>query len=423
MSRVPVHFGLGFLLLALVIGCSKSGSDGKADLPPPIVTVAAPVEQTVTRYELATGRAEPLEQVEIRARVSGYLMAVKFEPGTEVAKDKPLFEIDPEPFKADLARAKANYATAEADLASTEADLIRAKSREATTKISYDREETALKKGVGAEATRDVAKGAFDEAVAVVKATAAKVKQGNAKIEEAKANIRNTELNLGYCTIVSPISGKIGDRLVTAGNLVTGGVGSTTLLTTVVADEKMDVAFDVDENTLQRIQMAVREGKIKAPAAGEIPAEAGVAVHGTSYPLKGLINFSDNRVDAKTGTIRMKARFDNPKPEKGQRLLAAGMYARIRVPIGEPLKAMLVPDSAFGSDQGIRHLYIVGPENKAIRMDAVTGAQEGDLRVVESVVIPGEGKPRPLTPDDKIIVSGIQRVRPGMVVDPKPAKK
>lgn len=424
MPRVAVHLGLGVGLLALVVGCGKSGDAGKAELPPPIVTVAPPTDRMVTKYELATGRIEPLERVEIRARVSGYLTAVKFQPGSEVKKDVDvLFEIDPEPYKADLARAVANLATAEADLASTEADLIRARSRESTTKISYDREEAAFKKGVVAEAARDIAKGAYDEAVAVVKATVAKVKQGNAKIEEAKANVTNATLNLGYCTIKAPISGQIGDRLVTEGNLITGGIANATILTTVVTEEKMDVAFDVDENTVQRIQQAVREGKIKAPEAGRIPAEAGVAVHGTSYPLKGVINFADNRVDTKTGTIRMKARFDNPKPATGDRLLAAGMYARVRVPIGEPVKAMLVPDSAFGSDQGIRHIFIVGPEHKAIRMDAVTGIQEGDMRVVESVEVPGEGKPRPLTPEDRVIVSGIQRVRPGMVVDPKPAKK
>ena len=200
-------------------------------------------------------------------------------------------------------------------------------------------------------------------------------------------------------------------------------MGNTTLLTTVVAVEKMDVAFDVDENTLERIQQAVREGKIKPPAPGEIPAEAGLAIHGTAYPLKGLINFADNKFDSKTGTIRLKARFDNPKPATGQRLLAAGMYTRVRVPIGEPVKSMLVSEAAFGSDQGIRYLYIVGPDNKAVRMDATTGGLEGDLRVVESVQVPGEGMPRPLTPSDRVIVSGQQRVRPGMTVDPKPAKK
>jgi multidrug efflux pump subunit AcrA (membrane-fusion protein) len=148
-----------------------------------------------------------------------------------------------------------------------------------------------------------------------------------------------------------------------------------------------------------------------------------LALHGHEYPLKGRINFANNQVDQKTGTIRMKARFDNPKPPTGARVLAAGMYARVRVPIGEPVKAMLVPDSAFGSDQGVRFLFIIGPDNKAIRWNATAEMQEGDMRVVDSIEIPGKEKPRPLSPNDQIITTGIQRVRPNMVVDPKPAAK
>lgn len=417
MVRAAAMVGFGVTLVALA-GCGTD-KPGKAGLPPPMVTVASPVERLVTRYESATGRVQPLDSVEIRARVSGYLKTISFQPGREVNKGDPLFKIDSEPFEADLAKARATLEIAEADLKTAEAELMRAEARLDTAKKSYDREEDAFKKGVGSEAVRDAAKGAYDEANATAQGGRAKIKLAKGRIDESKANIRTAELNLGYCTITAPISGIVGDRLVTEGNLVTGGIGNTTLLTTIVAVEKMDVGFDVDENTLQRIQQAVREGKIKSPAPGEIPAEAGLSLHGSGYPLQGKINFADNQFDQKTGTIRMKARFDNPKPAVGQRLLSAGMYARIRVPIGDPVKAMLVPDSAFGSDQGIRFLYIIGPENKAIRMDAVVGLQEGDLRVVESVEVPGEGKPRPLTPNDQVIVNGLQRVRPGMVVEPK----
>ena len=420
--RVAGHTTLVLILFGL-IGCGGGDKGGKAELPPPIVTFAAPVERTVTRYEVATGRTEPLEQVEIRARVSGYLNKILFEPGKEVVKGQPLFEIDPEPYKADLARAKANQSTAEADLATSDAELVKADSRVATTKLEYDRQEAAYKSGSGSVSDRDKSKGVYDESAAAVRAGSARVLVAKAKIDEAKAAFRTADLNLGYCSMTAPIAGVVGDRLVTPGNLVTGGVGNTTLLTTIVAVEKMDVAFDVDENTLQRIQKAVRDGQIKMPAPGEIPAEAGLAVHGTGYPLRGAINFADNKVDTKTGTIRMKARFDNAKPATGQRLLTAGMYTRVRVPIGEPVRAMLVPDGAFGSDQGVRFLYLIGPENKAIRWTANTGNLEGDMRVVESVEIPGKEKPRPLTADDKVIVTGIQRVRPGMTVDPKPAAK
>jgi membrane fusion protein, multidrug efflux system len=409
----------GWGLLLGVLGCG-SNDPPKADLPVPIVTVDPPVERMVTRYEYATGRTAPLEQVDVRARVSGYLKAIYFQEGREVKKGDKLFEIDPEPFVADLNKAKATLETAEAELKTSEADQVRAESRQNTTKLSYDREEDSFKKGVGSEAARDIAKGMFDEAVASLLAAKAKVKLSTAKTDEGKASVRLAELNLGYCSISAEIGGVVGDRLVTVGNLVSANV---TLLTTIVAVEKMDVAFDVDENTLRRIEQAVRDGKIKVPAPGEIPAEAGLGGPEDGYKLKGYINFANNQFDQKTGTRRMKARFDNQKPLTGPRLLSAGMYARVRVPLGAPVRSMLVPESAFGSDQGIEFLYLLGPENKAIRVDATLGVQEGELRVVESVEVPGEGKPRPLTLEDKVIVSGIQRVRPNMTVDPKPPKK
>ena len=421
-ARAAVRGGFVAALLT-TIGCGGPDKTGKAELPHPIVSTAPPVERTVTRYETATGRATPLEQVEIRARVNGYLKAIRFQPGREVEKGQLLFEIDSEPYKADLARANATLATAVADLATSDADQQKSESRVATTKIEYDRQEALFKQGVGEQQTRNIAKGSYDEASAALRSAQAKVKVSKAKIDEGKANVQSADLNLGYCTITAPITGIVGDKLVTEGNLVTGGVGNTTLLTTVVAVEKMDVAFDVDENTLQRIQQAVRDGKIKSADPGEIPAEAGLALHGTAYPLKGKISFADNQFNPKTGTVRMKARFDNPKPPTGQRLLAAGMYARVRVPIGEPVKAVLVPESAFGSDQGTKYLYLVGPENKAVRANAVLGVQEGEERVVESINVPGEGKPRPLATSDQVIVSGLQRLRPGMTVEPKPAKK
>jgi RND family efflux transporter MFP subunit len=417
LARGAGFGALGFVLFALA-GCGPKGAE-KAEVPAPMVTVAAPVEMTVTRYEFATGRTAPLEQVNVRARVSGYLKALYFKQGTEVKKGDTLCLIDPEPFEAEVAKGKATVETAQAELKTAEADQIRADAGKDTTKKSYDREQDAFTKGVGSEAARDIAKGKYDEAVATSLAAVAKVKLSKAKIDESKASLKLADLNLGYCTVKAEITGMVGDRLVTEGNLVSANV---TQLTSIVAVEKMDIAFDVDENTMRRIEQAVRDGKVQAPK-GDIPAEAGLGGPENGYPLRGFINFTNNEFDKKTGTLRAKARFDNPKPAVGQRLLAAGMYARVRVPIGAPVRSMLVPDSAFGSDQGVRFLYLLGPENKAVRMDATVGSQEGELRVVESVVVPGEGKPRPLAPTDKVIVSGIQRVRPGMTVDPKDAKK
>jgi len=409
--------------LGTLAGCGGPSPAAKADLPPPMVAFAPPSEQMVTRYEYATGRTKAIEDVEIRPRVNGYLKSIHFEPGKEVEKGQLLFEIDPEPYKADLSRAKAGLATAEAELSTAEAEVVRAGTRVGTTKTEYDREEKAFNSGAGSTSARDKAKGDFDEASATLRTAQAKVRVANAKIEEAKAQIQTAALDLSYCTIKAPIAGVVGDRLVTEGNLVTPGQANSKPLTTIVADEKMDVAFDVDENTFESIEQAVREGKIEVLRPGEIPAEVGLAIHGAGYPLKGFVNFKDNRIDAKTGTIRIKARFDNPRPANGFRVLADGMYTRVRVPIGKPVKSMLVPEAALGSDQGIKYLYIVGPENKVVRLDIETGALEGEMRVVESVKLPGEGKPRPLTASDRVIVTGLQRIHPGMIIDPKPVAK
>jgi len=421
MARGFLSIG-SILLLIFAGGCGGDAKQaGKAEMSAPMVTVDHPVTKSIVHYEYVTGRTEPLEQVEIRARVNGYLQEIRFTAGQEIEKGKPMYLIDPEPYKADLAKAKANLATAQADLANSNADLSRAKSRLAFSKNEYERFRAA---GSGASASEvDKSKSSFDEADSTVKSSEAKIKFSEAKIEEANASIRTAELNLGYCTIDAPIGGICGDTLVTKGNLITGGGANDTLLTTIVAVEKMDAAFDIDENTLQRIQQSVREGILRTRADGYIQAEAGLAVHGKAYPLLGSINFSDNKFDAKTGTIRAKARFDNPVPPVGKRLLSAGMYTRIRVPLGEPVSSILVPDSAISSDQGIPYIYLIGPENKAIRCDAVTGQLEGELRIIESIQYPGDAKPRPLTTADTVIVTGIQRVRNDMVVDPKPARK
>jgi multidrug efflux pump subunit AcrA (membrane-fusion protein) len=183
----------------------------------------------------------------------------------------------------------------------------------------------------------------------------------------------------------------------------------------------MFVAFDVDENTFQKVQKAEREQRLDMRGgAEEIPAEMGLSVHGNDYPLKGTIKFINNQVDPKTGTIRMKAEFANPKPEKGARVLSTGMFARIRVPIGKEHKAMLIPDSAILTDQGKSYALIVGADKKAVRLDLVTGAVVDGYRVIDSVKAPDDQVWRPVNPTEQFIVTGLQRVRAGMVVDPKP---
>jgi RND family efflux transporter MFP subunit len=399
----PARFGLrvgawGWLLAALlagpVVGCDEKEA-AKTELPAPTVTVAAPVERDVTQYEYFTGRIAAPEQVDIRPKVTGYLIKIYFQPGVEVAKGDKLFEIDPEPFQDDVAISESAMGRAQAQLTRATAEFNRVK----------------LLRDQRAASDEEVEKRLGDQ------------QEADATVKAAQAKVTSDKLNLKYCSIKAPIAGRIGDKLVTEGNLVSGGTAQATLLTTIVSVDPMFVAFDVDENTLQRIQRAVRQGQIPEMndemKLGHIPAEMGLAVDGTSYPMKCTITFVNNQVDSKTGTIRVKAEVPNPKLQTGARVLTAGMFARARVPIGKAKRALLVPESAIQSDQGAKFIFVVGEGNKAARLDIEPGVLEDGYRVIESVKAPAEEKPRALRPDERVIVSGLQRVRAGLTVDPK----
>ncbi|MFM8723734.1 MAG: efflux RND transporter periplasmic adaptor subunit, partial [Planctomycetaceae bacterium] len=184
----------------------------------------------------------------------------------------------------------------------------------------------------------------------------------------------------------------------------------------VVAVDPLQVAFDLDENTLQRLQQAMREGRLPAPQELAVPITAGLAVHNGDYPLAGIVRFVNNQVDAATGTIRLKAEFANPKIDPGGRVLSVGMFVRVRVPIGTPRPALLVPESALASEQGQRYLYVVDEQKLAVRLNVEPGLQSGSLREVVRAWTPGSADNRGLQPGDKVIVRGLQRVRSGAEV-------
>ena len=392
-GRRAARAALGCGLVLAVVGCDRDAAAVKTELPVPMVTVAVPKADTIRRYELFTGRVAAPEAVEVRGRVSGYLVKVDFTPGAVVKQGDLLLEIDPDTYRVDLEKAEAGVELAEARVKQTAAELARYESLRKNNSVSASE---------------------YDRAVA-------NKLEAQASVRANKAEVAAAKLNLGYTKIAAPFTGQVGDKLVSVGNLVTGGQGNTTLLTTLMSVDPMHIAFDVDENTLERIQELERSGKIKLASNGEIPVEVGLSLHGTEYPLRGGINFADNQVDPKTGTIRLKAAVPNPEPPAGARLLKPGLFARVRVPIGDPTPALLVPESAIQSDQGVKYLYTVAADNKAVRVDITPGVLWQGVREIESVRAPGEGKWRPLRPDERVIVSGVQRVRPGMAVDPKPA--
>jgi len=386
--RIATRISLPMFLSVLApIGCAPAPETAPA-MPAPEVTVAAPQSLEIRDYEFFTGRVETTSEVEIRARVRGHLTKLNFQPGAEVAADSVLAEVDARPYQAEVDRAKAQVAEAQARLTRLEG--------------TFQRLAAAREKNAVSEEDFQKSQGERNEAAAAV--------------ELAKAAETLAQLNLDYCSVKSPIAGRVGDRLVDEGNLINDGLQGATLLTRVVAVDPMQVAFDMDENTLQRLQQAVRDGKLKSQDELAVPVEIGLPIHNGQYPVAGTLRFVDNKVDSKTGTIRLKAECPNPKPENGGRLLTPGMFVRLRIPIGDPRTAMMVPESALGSDQGTRYLFVVGEDNKATRLNVQAGLQQGDLREILSVQIPGKTESRSLQTTDRVIVRGLQRVRSGAEV-------
>jgi RND family efflux transporter MFP subunit len=366
------------LLLALGIGlagCARVPSQAPAAAPIP-VTVSYPVERDVTDIADFTGRTAAVDSVEVRARVSGYLDKVNFKEGALVKKDDMLFEIDPRPYRADLERAKGTVAQYDARVHRLERDYQRAKSligRGAIGQEEYDRYE-----------------GDYREAVA--------------NLDVAKANRDLAALNLDYTRIIAPVSGRVSRYVVTVGNLIqSGDQNGGTLLTTIVSVDPMYVYFDVDERTVLRIRQLFREGKAKSDRESAWPVALGLATE-EGFPHQGTINFEDNQVNPRTGTLRVRGVFPN-KDEA----LSPGFFARVRVPIGQAHKALLVTDRAVDTDQGEKVVYLVNKKNEVVSRPVRLGELHDGLREITDGLKPGE----------PVIVNGLQQVRPGLTVEPK----
>jgi RND family efflux transporter MFP subunit len=338
--------------------------------------VSCPVEREVTDYADFTGRTAAVDSVEVRARVWGYLDKVNFKEGVLVKKDDVLFEIDPRLYRADLDRAEGAVAQFEARVHRLERDFHRAKNllaRGAVGQEEYDRYE-----------------GDYREAVA--------------NLRVSKANRDLAVLNLGYTKVTAPVSGRVSRYVVTVGNLIqSGDQNGGTLLTTVVSVDPMYVYFDMDERTVLRVRELIRDGKARSASETEWPVALGLATE-EGTPHQGTINFEDNQVNPKTGTLRVRGVF----PNKNE-LLSPGLFARVRVPIGRAHRALLVTDRAIDTDQGQKVLYIVNEKNEVVSRPVRLGSLHGGLREITEGLKPGE----------KVMVRGLQLVRPGQNVEPK----
>jgi multidrug efflux system membrane fusion protein len=345
------------------------------------VTVSKPIEREVTDYVDFTGRTDAILFTEIRPRVTGYLVGMPFKEGAVVKKDDVLFEIDDRPYKAALDLAKASLDVAKASLVKAQAD--------------YDIGLEVKKQSAGAISDQELVKrlGARDEA------------KGN--VERAKASLENAQLNFDWCKVKAPSDGQISRYNYTLGNLVNQ---DQTVLTTVASQDPMYVYFDVDENTmLDILHKLVLPSKVDVMAEKDaVPVLMGLSDE-KGFQHRGFINFSNNIVNPSTGTISLRGVFDNPGNAVGKRLLRPGMFVRVRLPLGKPHKALLVSEKAIGTDQGMKYLFIVDSKKLVQYQRIKPGPQQDDgLRVVDGI-----------KPDDLIITSGLQLVRPQMEVKPE----
>lgn len=381
-SALWVSKVLGLCVLLFVTGCTQPKTERSAPKPPEVL-VSQPTVQEVTDYEDFTGRVEAIKSVEVRARVSGYLEAFRFQEGRDVKEGDVLFEIDDRPYKAALEQAVAEVALKEAQFQKANADFQRARG-------TFDRDA--------------ISRSEYDIAVAALASTKADISVANAKQTQA-------ELDFAWTKVTAPISGQISRRMVDPGNLVQADV---TPLTTIVATDQVYIHFDIDERTLLRLRRLIRDGRLRTRDQRKLLIRAELADE-TGFPHEGEVDFSDNRVDPATGTLRLRGVFKNPELTSSaggyvRRMMSPGLFARVRLPIGDPHRGTLIPEQALASDQGQKYVYVVNREGDAIRRDIQVGTQHGAMREVQSG----------LKPEDWVIVSGVQRVRPKVKVRATP---
>lgn len=373
---IPV-ISLGLVLL--LTACEQKATSQPAPTTPPPAAIRIPVKtglpisRMLINWDEYTGRIEAVQSVEIRARVSGYLVRVNFRDGEVVKKGDLLFTIDPRPYLADLKRLEAQLDGARTRLERSTNDVRRAEKLWASKAIS---EEDWDGRGKSAQ-----------EAWSTVKS--------------AEAAVENARLNLDYTKVRSPINGKISRQLITEGNLVTG---DQTLLTTVVSEDPVYVYVDADERAVLRYRrLTAKKGRQSGPI--NIPAQLELQDE-TGYPHEGFIDYFEPKLDSATGTLRTRGVFRNPAG-----LLSPGLFARVRINSGIQEKTLLIQDRAIVTDQGEKFIWLAKPDDGVEYRKVVTGSQQGPLRVIR------EG----LNPDDKVVIEGIQKLKPGVKIKAEPA--
>ena len=361
------------ILLIAVAGCGRPGTQQKP--PPPTVTVAPVERKEIVEQEEFTGRIEPVESVEVRPRVSGYIQEVKFQSGQLVKKDDVLFVIDPRWHQATFEQRRAEQEQAKVRLENARREAERTTQLLANHAISVEES--------------DARQSRYQEAKAALLAT--------------EAALDSARLDLEYTQVRAPIDGRVSRALLTAGNYVNGVAGSATVLTTIVSVDPVYAYADVDENSLLKFNGLARASKLEAGNDGRISVELQLADE-QAYPHRGFIESFDNRLSAETGSILLRAVFPNPDGR-----IVPGLFARIRVPLSERHPALLVEERAIGTDQAQKFVLALTASNTVAYRQVQLGPTVGGRRVVEGG----------LDAHEEIVVNGLSRVRPGMAVVPQ----
>jgi multidrug efflux system membrane fusion protein len=362
-------------LLTIAIGAACTRAQAQpAQPPPPKVTVATVVEQPVTEWDEFTGRLEAVDSVAVRPRVSGYISKVLFNEGAVVGKGEVLMQIDPRPFQAEVDRLSAERSRAEAVVDRAESELQRAERLRAENAMS--REE-------------------FDRRSAFAR-------EAKAQVAAVSAALAAAELNLEFTRVTAPIAGRVGRAIVTEGNLVSSGPGEATLLTTLVSIDPIHAHFDADESIFLKYVELARQGRRQNARAARQPIAMALAGE-SGYPRQGELDFLDNRLDPSTGTIRGRALFRNPTGD-----LTPGLFVRLRLQGTSKYPGVLIEDRAIGTDLDKRFVFVVKGDRTIEYRPVTLGPLVDGQRVVRDGLAPGE----------QIVVNGLQRVRPGMAVEP-----
>ena len=363
---------IGLAALVLASCGEKQQAQAPGAPPAPSVSVANPVEKKVVEWDEYTGRFEPTDTVEVRARISGVLTEVKFTDGAVVKKGDLLFVIDPRPFQRVLDRDRAALQGAKVQVEFAQKDLERARPLMANSTISQQ---------------------VFDQRNQAVKTA-------EANVLSAEASVRSAELDVEFTQIRAPITGRISRKLISEGNFITGGSGSGTLLTTIVSTDPIYFYFDISEADFLKYKRLFEQGMRPSSRETANPIEVGLQGD-TGFPIKGQMNFVDNRIDTATGSLRERATFQNPNG-----MLLPGLFAHARVIGSGEYNAILLPDSAIATDQSNRFVFVVADDGTVSAKPVTLGPIIEGLRVIRTGV----------TPTDWVIVNGVQRARKGIKV-------